>query len=367
MQYIYFGTIFSAAIIYFLIGLLLFMQRKRGERSRVILAGITLLSTINYIRLIYAFQHYCMDNTGSVMQVPFLLIGIFVITIYIVYPIEVISPGWINWKRLVKMYTPVVGLVLFYCLTLQLGVVYTSYQTLGDMMADIQSFQVIFRIVLALLIFLPAVLLYYTPYTRRYNNTDHKWMRGYNATIVINMTAYLVVNMHDTFLVCSLYIAVGLLCSLYITYQELYVRLIRCPIEVGQQSSEEQPSAIEIVSDAVVGAETRRVLLFDRLEEYMNSRQAWRDPDLSSVNLSRELHTNRTSLREAIQQHGYSSYSTYVNGKRIEEFIRIVEQQGAGFGYMQTFFDVGFRSKSSALRNFKEITGAIPSDYFQKK
>lgn len=374
MQYIYFGSVFAAAAIFILLALLLFLQRNRGERSRTILAVITLLSAFNYIRLLVIFQPHDSDSAGAVMQVPFLLIGIFVVAIYVVYPIEVISPQWLNWKRLLKIYTPFVGLLLFYQLTLWLGVDYPAYQTLGVMMADIGSFSVVFRLVLALLIFLPVVLLYYTPHTRRYNNTDNKWVAGYIAAVSINMLAYLIVNSHDTYLVCSLYVAVSVLCSLYITYQELYVRLIRRPI--GQLTSDdeqpcEQPdeakanSTPQIEPPLLANADSRRALLFDRLEQYMNSRQAWRDPDISSVKLSRELYTNRTSLREAIQQHGYSGYASYVNSKRVEEFIHIVGQKG-GFNYQEAFFDVGFRCKTTALRNFKEITGMIPSEYFQK-
>lgn len=374
MQYIYFGTIFAAAIIFFLIGLLLFLQRKRGERSRAILAGMTLLSVLNYIGMIVYFYIDPTYSSYSILSVPFLLIGIFVITIYVMYPIEVISPGWLNRKRLLKIYIPVVVLFLFYRLTLWLGVDYPSYQTLGMMMDDIWSFQVIFRIVLAVLIFIPVVLLYYIPYTRRYNNTNHKWIRRYNAAIMINMAAYLFVNTHDTFLVCSLYVAVSVLCSLYIAYQELYVRLIRNPIDLKTTDDnmsklpDNTESTVNTEPNIIVGIDSRRVLLFDKLEEYMNKTQAWRDPDLSVVKLSRELHTNRTSLLKAIQQSGCDSYTTYVNGKRIENFIQITKQHnGVGFSYLQTFFDVGFRSKSSALRNFKEITGTIPSDYFKKR
>lgn len=99
----------------------------------------------------------------------------------------------------------------------------------------------------------------------------------------------------------------------------------------------------------------------------MNSQQAWRNPDLSAKELIRELYTNRNSLREAMQQNGYRSYTSYVNSKRIEDFIHTIEQQEGGSNYLLSFFDVGFRSKTTAFRNFKDITGMIPSDYFQSK
>lgn len=367
MQYIYFGTAFAAMFIYLLAGLLLLMQRKRGERSRMILAGMNLLSVLNYVGLLVYFYIDPAYGSGSVMDVPFLLIGIFVITIYFIYPIEVASPGWITWRRLLKMYIPAIGLSLFYSLTLLLGVEYTLYPTFGDIIADSWSFQVIFRIVLALLLFLPAVLLYYVPFTRRYNNTNRKWMNGYNAGVVINMVAYLVANIIDTFLVCAIYIIIGISCSLYFTYQELYVRLIRQLINEPQSAAEIEPEALpESADDARDSPKLKESELFERLEKYVNSRKAWRDPDLSAGTIVSALYTNRTSMLKALQRHSYSGYSSYVNGKRVAEFIQIINKEG-GLNYQQTLFDVGFRSKTTALRNFRKITGMTPSEYFQKQ
>lgn len=377
MQQVYFGTIFTATIIFFLIGLLLFLQRKKGERSRTILAGMTFLSVFNYIGLIIYFHKDPNYNSESILDMPFLLTGIFVITIYLIYPIEVISPGWLNWKRLLKMYIPAMGLLLFYRLTLWLGVEYTQYQTLEMMIYDIFSFQVIFRIVLALLLFTPAALLYYIPYTRQYSNTDYKWIRGYNSAVIINMAAYLMVNVYDTFFSCSLYVAVSVSCSLYIAYNELYVRLIGTPStgvpsttnkkQIDPPKNREYRARVKPNLGIANNTDSTKISLFYKLEDHINTTQAWCDPDLSTIKLAKTLQTTRTLLRETIMERGYSSFNSYLNEKRIEAFIRTIDQQGRGFGYLQTFFDVGFRSKSAALRNFKEFTGKTLSDYFQKE
>lgn len=369
MQNIYFGTVFVAIVVYLLAAGLLFMQRKKGERSRMILASMTLFSVLNYVGMMVSFYIDPVRHVDSVMEVPFLLIGIFITTTYCLYPIEVVSPGWITWRRLTKLYVPVVSLWLLYRTTLSMGVDYTTYSTFGDMKADIGSFQVIFRIVLALLMFLPAVLLYWLPYTRRYNNTNHRWMNGYIAAITINVVSYLFANINDTFLVCSIYILISMACSLYITYQELFVRLIRQPIEEPQliaEQEQEQGHEDEQEQDSPQPTTIREVELFERLEKYMNSGKAWRDPDLSAEKLTSLMYTNRTTLSKAIQHHGYDGYADYVNGKRVAEFIQIVNREG-GLSYQQRFFDVGFRSKTTALRNFRCVTGTTPSEYFQKQ
>lgn len=378
MQYIYFGALLTAAVVFFLCSLLLFLQRKSGERSRVILAGMSFLSMINYIGLISYMLTDPPQESATIMSVPFLLLGIFVITIYFIYPIEVISPGWITGKRLLKMYLPVTALFLLYCATQWLGVKYVAYKTLAEMIQDIGSFQVLFRLVLAFLIFLPAVLLYYVPYTRKYNNTSPKWMRGYITAVSINMAAYLFVNIYDTYTSCSLYIAISVSCSLYFTYQELYVRLIRNPACISAPNKQLEPIEPQPIVQTETQQEptltipiqneihpTKESDLFNRLEQYINHIQGWRDPDLLVGKVISELYTNRTYLQKAMKQHGYDNYHNYINDKRIAEFIQIISRQG-GLNYQQALFDVGFRSKTSALRNFKDITGMTPSEYFQK-
>lgn len=93
MQNIYFGAVFAAIVVYLLAAVVLFMQRKKGERSRTILAAMTLLSVLNYVGLLIYFYIDPTYGSGTVMDVPFLLLGIFTTTIYYMYPIEVVSPG----------------------------------------------------------------------------------------------------------------------------------------------------------------------------------------------------------------------------------------------------------------------------------
>lgn len=357
MPYLYFGTIFAAMIIFLLLSLLLFSQHKEGERSRTMLACMNFISVLNYLnQIIYFNQHIA---SPVVMPVQLLLLGVFVISTYIMYPIEVISPGWLNRKRVLKLYLPVTALFVLYEITLALGVVYTPFESVDTLMSHIGSFEVIFRIVLALLFFLPAVFLYFVPYTRRYNNTNYKWMRGYVIVVVINAIGFLVVINSTMIIVRTLYYAISVSCSLYIAYHELFVRLIRQPEITRLPVATAKPKM-------AIGNNEKASSMFERLEQYVNQSEAWRNPDLSVGDLISGLSTNRTYLREAMQQNGYDSYTSYINRKRIAEFIRIIEQQGEG-NYLHTFFDVGFRSKATALRNFREFTGMTPTEYFQQQ
>ncbi|MPN19748.1 hypothetical protein SDC9_167120 [bioreactor metagenome] len=98
----------------------------------------------------------------------------------------------------------------------------------------------------------------------------------------------------------------------------------------------------------------------------MKTNNAWRDPDLSLNTLASELFTNRTSLALAMRASGYENYTNYINHLRIDDFIQQVES-GQSENFQEAFFFVGFRSRGTALRNFRQFTGITPSEYFQKK
>ena len=101
MQSIYLATIFAGALVCLLSSLLLLVRRKSGERSRLILALIVFFSVLNYIpRFIAVSIGY---DSELVVSTKMLLIGNFMVVSYIMYPIEVIRPRWLNFSRIVQL------------------------------------------------------------------------------------------------------------------------------------------------------------------------------------------------------------------------------------------------------------------------
>ena len=107
----------------------------------------------------------------------------------------------------------------------------------------------------------------------------------------------------------------------------------------------------------------RRNSLCEKITLHMKLTCDYRDPDISLNMLAASLCTNRTTLSCALHELGYVSFSAYINSLRIEEFIQRVRSKEST-NYQDIFYDVGFRSRATALRNFKQYTGKIPSEYF---
>lgn len=357
MHYLYLATTFAAAVVMLLASLLIFARRKSGERSRVILACIVLLSVLSYS---LRFNALCQGKEPElVITVPMLLFAIFMSLSYIMYPIEVISPGYLNFRRIVRLFSSLLVLLGVYCICLEMGVVFTPYHSLVEMLPQAMQFHVWFRLVLFILFFAPVLFIFFTPFTRRYNNTDKKWMLKYTLCFSVNTVAYMIVLVYDSLIVKTLYYYVSVGCSLYIAYMELFERLmIRQPI-ADEHASMEHAGQPEVAEASMAHQHP----LCERIVRHMNQTCAYRDPDISLNKLVASLYTNRTTLSTAFHELGYSSFNSYINSLRIEEFIRRI-RANESTNYQDAFYDVGFRSRATALRNFKQYTGKTPSEYF---
>jgi AraC-like DNA-binding protein len=371
MHSLYIATVFAGALVCLVASLLLFACRKAGERSRIILAVIVLFSVFNYIPRFIALCNGEMPEL--VVSTKLLLQANFMLLAYIMYPIEVIAPGWLSFWRILKLYSLWFLLWGVYLVSLWAGVEYTPYMSITDMFVHAGRFEVWFRLLLCVFFFSPVLFVFFIHRTRIYHNSDRIWMRKYVVTLTINILAYLLVLMfnHPIINICYYYVSVG--CSLYIAYMELFDRLIaKSRIEPTIEAKLSPLREVELESEVVYSlpladvVEQKDSALIERLDAYVKKNRAWRDPDLSLNILSSKLYTNRTTLAQAMRENGYGSYTNYINKLRIDDFLEQIES-GQSANFQEAFFFVGFRSRGTALRNFRQFAGMPPSEYFQKK
>lgn len=352
MQYIYISTVFAGALVCLLASLLLFVRRKAGERSRIILSVIVFFSVFNYIARFISLC--CGENPEVVVSAKMLLIAYFMVVSYIMYPIEVISPGWLNLKRVIALYSSWLVLSLIYIITDFAGVEYSSYNSILEMLPRIRNFEVWFRLLISLMIFSPVLSIFIIHNSHIYRNSDGVWIKKYVITFFLNIVAYMAVLIFENALLNILYYYISVGCSLYIVYMELFDRLIVTNMETAKSLSIEK-----------VVVDNKSNVLIDRLNVYLNKSKAWRDPDLTLNALASKLFTNRTTLSNTLRENGYENYTHYINRLRVEDFIDQI-QNGGWDNFKDVFFFVGFRSRGTALRNFRQFTGKTPSEYFTK-
>ena len=97
----------------------------------------------------------------------------------------------------------------------------------------------------------------------------------------------------------------------------------------------------------------------------MQHDEPWRNPEPTLADVVSMLYTNRTSLAQAIREAGYAGFKEYVGYYRIREFKRLV-----GLGRVESleqgFRAVGFRSKTTAFRNFSRFEEMTPMEYVRR-
>lgn len=367
IQQLYLTILHTSTVIFILVAALLFLRHRDGNRSRIILGFVILLSVANCLPRLIA--HLSDTPPLSITTVPTLLFCIFIIVAYIVYSIEVVSPRWLDWGRALAIYAPFVGLVLFYQMTLWSGVEYREVHSLLDMIPVFWNFDILFRVLLFLIIVGLLIFTYITPRLRPFRSFDKRWIRGYSIAVSIKICAILTVLLINDLRINAGYYLFSVGSCLYIVYQELFV-LPRASDDTSEEVAEVQPSD-EDNTDEQSAEPTlpdtpmpRRIMLWSQMEEYMQRQEPWRSPDMSVSVLADAVKSNRTTIAETIKEAGYESFYDYVSQYRIREFCRQAKE-GSVHSVVETLYGVGFRSRSVAFAQFKRQMNVTPGEYLK--
>ena len=336
---------------------------------------------ISFLNYGYRLVTFNTPELYEVLPIDILLLTLFIMTTYIMYPIEVISPHWLNVKKILLLYSPAIVVTAIYNTSLLLGAQYNTYTSSSLFLTNFISFDIFFRILLILLVFISVVLLFFIPHTNKYSNTNNKWLTRYIIAVSFTMLSFLLIMLDGSIGARIAHYFICLASSIYICYQELFMRLIHKPIDLSYLTNLSMDSACSehinklrsskdkiiennaILEDIFLANECTPDRLFERMDSYLNQSKEWRNPDLLPEDIADILGLKESSINKALEQYGFPCYDYYINGKRIQDFIKLVENRAAG-SYQQLLFEVGFRCKKTAIKYFKEFTGQTPVEYF---
>ena len=95
----------------------------------------------------------------------------------------------------------------------------------------------------------------------------------------------------------------------------------------------------------------------------MENDRLFLQPDLNLHELAQHLQTNTAQVSAAINQVFQLNFNGYINGLRIEEFIRLYQLDGEKYTLLSLAFESGFNSKATFNRAFKKIKGSSPKEF----
>ena len=102
------------------------------------------------------------------------------------------------------------------------------------------------------------------------------------------------------------------------------------------------------------------------LEELMETKKPYINPDLKIADIAAELSTSSHAMSFLFNQYLKKNYYDYINEYRVEEFKRMVKAGDTSRFTLTAMSErCGFSSRASFFRHFKKFCGITPSEYIK--
>ncbi len=114
----------------------------------------------------------------------------------------------------------------------------------------------------------------------------------------------------------------------------------------------------------LAGLDVEQIVI--RLNALMSEESYYADEDLRLPGLAEALDISPHQLSELMNSHLDISFAEFVNRHRVQAACQLLEQE-ADRSVLSIALSVGFNSKSSFNRAFRQITGLTPGQFRQNK
>ncbi|UUF15100.1 MULTISPECIES: helix-turn-helix domain-containing protein [Flavobacterium] len=104
------------------------------------------------------------------------------------------------------------------------------------------------------------------------------------------------------------------------------------------------------------------VIIAEKLENIMNDKSLYKNPNLNLQDLSKEINISSHQLSQFLNNNLGKNFTSFVNEFRINEACRIITSSDK-LTLESVGYDVGFNSKSTFFAAFKKHTGTTPLNY----
>ena len=334
-------------------GALLWMKRKEvPDRSRTYLAVICFLGILAIIAYFSSIlRHEITEETTQILLPKLAIGGVWAISVFVCYPIEVMHPRELRGWWLVLLFLP----ALLLTLPLLFGLQFHELHSWAELKAHIGDFDVLLRLTGLFFLGIISLILLFLPYNWRTSSADNRWIRrtslaAQGITVLFYATA---LSNHPIFYFLHVMWAIG--ASLFFFYFELVVRLL--------------PPAKEEAHPAETPKANVPIYHTDAKEDYwplicqvMDECEEWRNPNTTVETVSQAIGTNRYYVGQIIREHTGLTFNDYMNRKRIE-FMAAQLHHNPQQDQKALYFEAGFRSRTAAYRNFVKFMGCAPSDF----
>ena len=289
-------------------------------------------------------------------QSDFTLLHPWIVMIYMslhivmtLYPIAVISPGWFNFKRYFLVFLPMTVSIIS---LIFIGDNWTRIYNHLEIWENVKKFDVLLRVGMLFIMAPYCLILFAVNYNYRKTSASFGWIVNYSVGLSLLCGVHILYMLSGD---SRLLIVLPILASIFYLWS----------IEFELKDRLEPDEAVADIPETVPEDLPAEFGLWTRICIVMDQEEAWRDPDLSLGDLAKRCGTNTTYLNQIIHGETGTNFKTFINTKRVD-FVTKQLREHPGLDIQTAFFDAGYRSRTTAWRNFKEIVGETPTEFRQK-
>ena len=327
------------------------LQSEDWDRSRRMLTIGAIFSGVMALFVVLG------NLISTVHELPFFLlqpwIGLLYMSMNIVmvlYPISVIKPEWLTPRNGFILFAPVLLLAILYLLFTDRWTLLYAPEHIWN---NITQPDVIARLLSLFLMILYCLIPLLLPYKYYKSSAYHTWIVTYSIGLIIICFTHIALMLTNN---GYLLILMPIMASTFYTFSTEY------ELKERLRPSKRQAEVIQQVEETDLASVPMEPDLWARICHIMDQEEVWRDPDLSLSSLSKLCATNVTYLGRIIQQETGKGFKEMVNAKRVESVVNQIKEN-PDIDVQTAFFNAGFRSRTTAWRNFKDITGMSPADF----
>lgn len=341
-------------------------HRKQNDRSRLFIALFFLTSAVAALgEVIIALCDPDYADGFLLLDPKIILCGFVIFFLLLLYPVEVLRPNWLNGTRVLRMLFPWLFLSATLIVWQFLNV--RPLHSVQDVFTYIGEPNVWLRVLLTFIYIPYGIWLLVMQHNWRNSSAPLPWIRAVVCITLCMTITYFMGQGLRIFWANTMHEVLYLVVTALILYIELAIRL-RVPD--NQVSATYIPLVVELdfpqeaAQNIATEEETSAVItgVANRIAMAMDDPDVWQNPELSQADLIKLVGTNRRYCQLAIHALGYNSYPEMINSRRVE-YIQDSLRANPGQNIQNLFYEAGYRSRTSAWRNFTAITGCSPSDF----
>lgn len=326
---------------------------KLNDRARKYITVFFITSSVSsLVEIIMVISTPLEPNAYRLIDTKVILCGFLIFALLMFYCVELLRPQWLNAKRVFYIMLPwlllVVSLIISAVYDKQILIIHTIEQ-LGE---NLFQPDVFIRMLLVLLFVPYAIWLFVIDFNWRYSSVSRKTTNIIVAMTIILCFTYIGSRGLQLFYAYIAHEVVYILITLFLVRLECKERLFHATCQYTTSPSKPKMTLSDEMMERLVNA----------LDEVISNPDVWQNPDLTIDEIARIVGTNRTYLQMAAKCKGYVSAMDMIHHIRIEYVCKQLSTV-ASPQIQNIFYDAGYRSRTTAWRNFVNIMGCTPTEF----